>query len=75
MSARKWAGMRLEIVLKVVCVHVWVHLESILGSILGSIIDAFDGSITDPPGSWTGWTVSCEPPTTLPPLHSPLYKK
>ena len=50
MSARKWAGMWLEIVLKVVRVYVWVHF----GSIFGSNFDAFDGSMTNLLLTWNG---------------------
>ena len=42
MNARKWAGMWLEIVLKVFRVHVWVHFRSMLGSVLGSVFERFD---------------------------------
>ena len=75
MSARKWAGMWLEIVLKVVRVHVWVHFGTILGSILGSILKRFDNDNGNPPRTLPGWTRRGATPTTLPPLHSPLYKK
>ena len=42
MSARKWAGMWLEIVLKVFRVYGWVHVRSILGSVVGLILVRFD---------------------------------
>ena len=62
---------------------VWVHfrfiLGSILGSFLGSTLKRFDNDNENPPcscpGSWTGWTMGGATPTTLPPLHSPFYKK
>ena len=40
-SARTWAGMCLEIVLNVVCVHVWVHFGVHFGVLFGIGFEAF----------------------------------
>ena len=72
MSARKWADMWMETVLKVFRVHVWVHVRSMLGSVVGSILERCDEVTVNPPGHHFGreWWSKPEAlsPLELPPL-------